>query len=860
MMPKPSAKTAAVAYFVGDSRDANAQQFCSCPISKRKTCAHLLELSEIVKSLARENSQHHPNQLFREGVWFALAAFLADGVKETSDSVTVHLPEPRVDGVARIQNANGQELVTCLVKKSGLTRMTQRCGRAPTKASNHRGRVLKTLIRLTESDNERIMAQRGFRTRGQALEQSFWFRFAYHCFLEFGSDIRFSALRDDATGDFVLTGKTTDNSQAFHIPMSRDQVRPMIEWFQRHLPEQAPFDLSPNELKPVFLLKLTDHRDLEVIPMYQLEHPDGSVSRFEKEVVACDSYGDICHLKDADIFVRVAPLPRDRELKWSDKVVVKRSRVPVFLSQFKKVLDSGPFAFDEELASLQIFKSYQRAVINPEALERDWCWLSVQYDFGSSTLSLSELLKAKRAGERFVETPEGWIDLNSPELDGLNGILHLASPKVSRKKSGAMKVSKLDLFRIQASSATGFEISGSDNRTQILNRMFELKTMEPVPPATGMISPLRAYQQIGVDWAWFLYENGFGGLLCDDMGLGKTHQAMALILQLTARDTAGVPCLVICPTTVLSHWDRKLKDHAPDLAVTVYHGGGRNFQAARTDCQVLVTSYGVLRRDIELLKEPVYPLVIFDEIQHIKNAATQAYVAAQALQTDMKLGLTGTPIENSLTDLKALMDITLPGYMGHENAFRERYMKRTKAGDDAARKEELSRLISPFTLRRLKSSVLPELPEKIEDLRFCELSPEQVKLYREAIASQGRNLIDTLEDSAAPVPYIHIFALLTLLKQICNHPVLPSGEVDGYAAHESGKWELFKELLDESLESDQKVVVYSQFLGMIKIIESHLKSLSVGHVILTGASRNRVEIISKFNYDPDCRVYVGSLK
>jgi SNF2 family DNA or RNA helicase len=183
-----------------------------------------------------------------------------------------------------------------------------------------------------------------------------------------------------------------------------------------------------------------------------------------------------------------------------------------------------------------------------------------------------------------------------------------------------------------------------------------------------------------------------------------------------------------------------------------------------------------------------------------------------------------------------------------------------KSNQASLRQHEFRRLISPFTLRRIKASVLPELPEKIEDIRFCKLLGEQVRLYREAVSTQGQTLLAALQDEGGKVPYIHIFALLNLLKQICDHPALLDKTVAQYRDYKSGKWELFKELLEESVGSGQKVVVYSQFLGMIKIIEDHLKTLDVGFVTLTGASRKRGNIISKFNEDPSCQVYVGSLK
>ena len=320
------------------------------------------------------------------------------------------------------------------------------------------------------------------------------------------------------------------------------------------------------------------------------------------------------------------------------------------------------------------------------------------------------------------------------------------------------------------------------------------------------------------------------------------------------------PFLVVCPTTVLSHWDNKIRDHAPGLKTVQYHGGQRDLEKALEESDVLLTSYGILRWDIEKLKDIPFSLAVFDEIQHIKNPQTLAYCSAKDIKARMKLGLTGTPIENRLSELKALFDLTMPGYFGTDKDFDSRYVKPIELGLDTTRREELSRLISPFTLRRLKETVLDDLPEKIEDIRSCRLSEDQVKLYRDAISSRGKGLLQVLKAGEEPVPYIHIFALLNLLKQICNHPAMVEGTPDDYERYQSGKWELFKELIAESLDCGQKVVVYSQFLGMIKIIEGFLQTQNVDFVTLTGASRKRGEIISRFNNNPDCRLYVGSLK
>jgi SNF2 family DNA or RNA helicase len=262
-------------------------------------------------------------------------------------------------------------------------------------------------------------------------------------------------------------------------------------------------------------------------------------------------------------------------------------------------------------------------------------------------------------------------------------------------------------------------------------------------------------------------------------------------------------------------------------------------------------------RDIRRLSKINFSLAAFDEAQFIKNTATKTYAAALDLKAAMKVAVTGTPIENRLGDLKALMDLAVPGYLGSDNFFAYRY-----ESEGANRLGELRQLVKPFALRRTKQVVLTELPEKIEDFRYCRLTETQVRLYRDAVAARRTGLLHALKHEDEAIPYIHIFALLTILKQICNHPASVTDKAfdSGKGTLDSGKWQLFEELVDACLENGQKIVVFSQFVKMIEIITRHLKNKGIGFAGITGQTRNRGREIDRFNEDEDCRVFVGSLK
>jgi SNF2 family DNA or RNA helicase len=341
------------------------------------------------------------------------------------------------------------------------------------------------------------------------------------------------------------------------------------------------------------------------------------------------------------------------------------------------------------------------------------------------------------------------------------------------------------------------------------------------------------------------------------MGLGKTHQVLGLIIALREQRGATEPVLIVCPTTVMYHWRALIERFAPGVRTTLFYGTERSLDPQAVD--VVLTSYGVLRNDSSQLNATAWGVVVFDEAQQLKNSATKVSKAAKALGAGLKLCLSGTPIENALSDLKNLFDIVLPGYLGSDEEFENQFVIPIQSLGDKRVQQTLRTLIDPFMLRRLKEAVLDELPEKIEDSYSCRLSAEQERLYNEAVNTRGATLLAQLSSDGADIPYLHVFALLNYLKRICDHPAVVLEQPGEYEHYESGKWELFKELLTESLDSGRKVVVFTQYLAMIDIIELYLRSVGVDFVSLSGSSRDRGTLVERFNTQPQCRVFVCSL-
>jgi SNF2 family DNA or RNA helicase len=471
------------------------------------------------------------------------------------------------------------------------------------------------------------------------------------------------------------------------------------------------------------------------------------------------------------------------------------------------------------------------------------------YASGDHEFTLEELLRAVdtrlplRRGNDWITVPPALL----AALDDAGG----------RVDGGRVAISRLGYLRRRAEWDAKVEVTRDDAVARFEAALDRIRAPEPAPDPPNLKSSLRPYQKTGYDWLWFLHTAGFHGILADEMGLGKTHQTMALLLT-AAREDPDRPSLIVCPTSVLDHWEDKIAEHAPTLAPLRYHGLTREALSTGTLPPVVLTTYALLAREAEVFKAVGWNYVVLDEAQKIKNPATQTAKGAKALSARHRLALTGTPIENRLAELWSIMDFLLPGYLGSLRAFRRDFETPIVKSGDRRREAALKRAIHPFKLRRLKADVLKDLPAKVEDVRHCRLSPDQAAAYRALVDQDGRRLADDLRGGRGPIPYIHIFSLLSRLKRLCDHPALVIKGAKGRAMA-SGKFDLFTELMDEALDGGEKVVVFTQYLEMIDLITGWLDRYGAAWVSLRGDTRNRRAVVRAFQTDPNCRVFVGSL-
>lgn len=643
------------------------------------------------------------------------------------------------------------------------------------------------------------------------------------------------------------------------------------------LPLRPGIAISPEQI-PLFIRNNSD--ELHLIPGFFAQvcpiAKTGLSIRLEEDETVCVSphYEPLPEYLDRpmrffDDYIYVegegfSELPPEFRLpeRFKHPIYIENESLPLFLTYELASLRRYAIGIDSKLTKPEQCDLYASSIELSDQKPGHYT-LKLKYHTERGEVPVTNLWQAMKEKKRFFFHEAGLIDLEEKRF---NWVRLLAKGQVDRR-SHTLDLSTMELIRLNALEEIHLQRGKGEvyvRSKQILEEITQFR-IPAEPDLTGLASTLRPYQVLGIRWLWFLFQHHLSGLLCDDMGLGKTHQAMALMAAIfndrKKRDEKG-PChfLVVCPTSVIYHWEEKLRQFLPQARICTFHGTDRSMEDFHRQYDILLTSYGIWRNENELLKEVKFELAIFDEIQIAKNNTSRIYTSLLNVDARMRLGLTGTPIENRLRELKSLFDIVLPSYMPAETDYREFFIKPIEKDGSRERRVLLSRLIKPFVLRRRKEEVLLDLPEKIEEIAHCELLDDQKKLYKEVLEKQRNNLLQELREDKNPIPYLHVFALLSSLKQICDHPAVFLKEPKKYKEYQSGKWELFLELLNEARESQQKVVVFSQYLNMLDIIEEYLKETGIGYATIRGATADRAQQVHRFNHDPDCEVFIGSIQ
>ena len=370
---------------------------------------------------------------------------------------------------------------------------------------------------------------------------------------------------------------------------------------------------------------------------------------------------------------------------------------------------------------------------------------------------------------------------------------------------------------------------------------------------------LREYQHKGFSWLWFLYKYGLNGVLADDMGLGKTVQTLALLQKAKEKDQKE-PNLVVCPTSVVFNWEKEIEKFAPNLKYMSLSGADRKNKFKDIEkYDVIITSYALVRRDIDILSKTKFRYIILDESQNIKNSTSQTSKACKSLVSTHRLALSGTPIENKLEELWSIFDFLMPGFLFDAKEFNNRFVNPIVENEDQEVQKRLKSQIFPFILRRMKRDVAKDLPDKIESVAYCELTSDQKDLYLQVLDSTKEELFKSIETVGLEKSRMSIFSALLRLRQICCHPRLYDKE-GKLGIDESGKFEQLQDMLEEIIAEKHRILLFSQFVGMLDIIKAWLEKKGIKHEYLSGKTKDRQAVVERFNSDPTIPIFLVSLK
>jgi superfamily II DNA or RNA helicase len=476
----------------------------------------------------------------------------------------------------------------------------------------------------------------------------------------------------------------------------------------------------------------------------------------------------------------------------------------------------------------------------------DWFDLKAAADFDGQIVTLPALLEALSRGESTVVLDDGSLGLLPEEWLRKNGLL----ARLGTVEGDTVRYAKVQVGVLDALLASRPEVEFDKAFERARNQLKQFTGVEPADPPPGFVGELRGYQKDGLGWLRFLRRFGVGGCLADDMGLGKTVQVLALLAG--RRDG---PALVVVPRSLVFNWKQEAARFAPKLKVLDHTGPDRDKTGATfAQYDLVLTTYGVLRNDAELFAAARFDTCVLDESQAAKNAGTDTAKVVKLLRADHRLALSGTPVENHLGELWALFDFLNPGMLGRAALFGVGVGGRTVEPDA---KELLARALRPYILRRTKDQVAKDLPAKTEQTVFCDLGPDQRRLYDELRDHYRQMLLNRIDSVGIGRSKLQVLAALLRLRQAACHP----GLVDPKrAADDSAKLDLLLPDLEELVETGQKVLVFSQFTSLLAIVKKRLDRAGLVYESLDGRTRDRAARVERFQTDPDCRLFLISLK
>ena len=482
-----------------------------------------------------------------------------------------------------------------------------------------------------------------------------------------------------------------------------------------------------------------------------------------------------------------------------------------------------------------------------------------QLAIGDETLSPEEWQQLVATKTPLIHFRGQWMELDRDKMQEMLAF-------IQQQNNTVTELSVQELLRKLAEQEHGFELDVNDSLAKMLTKLSDNSQLEPIANPEKLNAELRDYQKRGVAWLRYLESLGLNGCLADDMGLGKTMQVIS-VLVLEREQAKPSPTLLIAPTSVIGNWQKEIEKFAPHLTTLIHHGGEREqdvnaFKQLCSQHDLLITSYTLARKDSKLLEALQWRRIVLDEAQNIKNPKAEQTKAILKLNGDSRLALTGTPVENRLMDLWSIFNFLNPGYLGKQAQFRKTYELPVQRDNDPIQSAILKKLIQPFILRRLKTdkSIIKDLPDKIENKIYCNLSKEQASLYEVVV----NDVLAQLEDSEGIQRQGLMLSTLMKLKQVCNHPMQFLQDGSAFTPERSHKLERIGEMLEEAMEQGDSVLVFTQFTEIGEHLERYLAKVKHYKTFyLHGATpRAKRELMISDFQDPETgpAIFILSLK
>jgi superfamily II DNA or RNA helicase len=573
-------------------------------------------------------------------------------------------------------------------------------------------------------------------------------------------------------------------------------------------------------------------------------------------------YAPVAHTLEAHLFQR---LHTDARYGFTKKIKCLRTgsrNISIYHTQHWPHIQNLRYPIEYTRHQFDFFEEQFKANVRVDMdANNDWLTFDVDVYCGENRVTLDDLKKYIHNKEDFIRMNNGRLMKisNLEDLERFVLMLESFHQKEDAKFEGrAYHAPELEnIFTNSPYYNTKFEKSFQKFMTEAQSG----KPVEKISMPKAIQKTLRTYQKEGVRWMHFLRKYRFAGILADDMGLGKTIQALTL-LEMHRKDTP--PSIVICPKTLLFNWEQETEKFFPTIKTLIIEGSPKE-RAEKiqhmADFDLIITSYPSIKKDFAIYEKmgQRFHYCFIDEAQFMKNHKTQNAQIVKKIPADYRLALTGTPLENNVSEIWSIFDFLMPGFLGSYATFVKKFQTPIMKNNDARVLDELRKKVSCFMLRRTKEKVLTELPPKVEQTLFCELEEAQNVLYQEILANVKSNIFQTIKEKGFAKSHIHILAGLTKLRQVCNHPALLLKDKD-FGQYESAKLKIFEELIEEIVSSDRKVLVFSQFTKMLDILQEVLRKKNIEHLYLFGKTKNRKELVQTFNEDANKKVFLISLK